>query len=54
MFPDVENKIFLFFVKLFSGVQSGVQLEVSDLRSQVSGLRSQVSGLRSQVSGLMS
>ena len=31
-----------FFVKLFSGVQPGVQLKVSGLRSQVSGVRSQV------------
>ena len=37
---------------LFSGVQPGVQLEVSGFRSQVSGLRSQVSSLRSQISGL--
>ena len=51
MFPDVENTICWKFVKLFSGVQPGVQLEVSCLSSQVSGLRarSQVSGVRSQV-----
>ena len=54
MFANVENTIYLLFVKLFSGVQLGVQMDVSSLRSQLSGLRSQVSSLRSQVSGLRS
>ena len=54
MFPNVENTISWLFVKLFSGVQPRVQLEVSGLRSQLSGPSSQVSGLRSQVSGLRS
>ena len=52
MFPDVKHTIYCFFVKLFSGVQPWVQLEVSGLRFQVSGIRYQVSGLGSRVSGL--
>ena len=44
MFPDMEDNNFRIRVKLFSGVQPGVQLEVSGLGSRVSGLMSQVSG----------
>ena len=40
MFPNVENMIYWIFVKLFSGVQPTVHLEVSGLSSQVSGVRS--------------